>query len=322
MNLTQLRDVLDERSATDHRDFPGHRMLDGVHHRLRVRRRRRQVAAAAATIIAVAALGLGTMVVAPDHQRGTSTAPGPVRTINGFPEYDSGHRVIATQTALPPAKSVTLTFTPPTVSGLSFLTRCEGDHPHALTLNGRPVSQGEQCSGFVTLPKPDKDLHLAVGKPATLILTFTATVPTAEFGLAVGVPVDPAAYPYPPRPAALQPLEVPADNPKATDPTVRAIVLRPDPADPRAPVTRSFTWKGADTTVHANTPGAVTVTIDGTTVDTCRFWDYSMAACAIGDARAASIRKGDTVTMTAIPDSMTGDWAVVIEDSFVTVDGD
>jgi hypothetical protein len=320
MNLTELRDVLDERSATDHSDFPGHRMLDGVHHRLRIRRRRRQIAAGSATALAVAAVGMGTLIV-PDHQRGTSAvAPAQVRTIDGFPEYDSGHRVIATKTALPPAKSVTLTFTPTTVDGLSFLTRCEGDHPHALSLNGRPVSQGEQCSGFVTLPKAGKELHLAAGKPATLVLTFTEGAPTAEFGLAVGVPVNPAAYPYPPRPATLQPLELPADNPTAADPTVRAHVLRSDPADPQAPVTRTFAWTGADTTVHANTPGAIKVTINGTTVDTCRFWDYSLAACAVGGAPGARIRRGDTVVLTAVPDGMTGDWAVVIEDPFGEAD--
>ncbi|GGQ82222.1 hypothetical protein GCM10010166_60380 [Couchioplanes caeruleus subsp. azureus] len=315
--------MLDERSATDHSDFPGHRMLDGVHHRLRIRRRRRQVAGAAAAVVAAAAVGLGTLV-APGQHRGTPAdtppAPPPTATIEGFPEYDSGHRVIAANTGLPPAKSVSLTFTPPTVAGLSFMTRCEGGHPYVLSLNGQPISQGEGCSGFITIPEPGKELNLAAGKPATVVLTFTGTAPAAEFAVAVGAPVDPAAYPYPARPATLTPLDLPTDNPRAKDPADRIHVLRSSPADPRVEVTRMLTWPGTDVTVYANTPGAVTVTIDGTRMEPCRFWSYVLAACGRGNA--TKVRKGDVVTLSAIPDGMTGEWAVVIEDSTVDVTED
>ncbi|MEV6596335.1 hypothetical protein AB0M36_05635 [Actinoplanes sp. NPDC051346] len=326
MNLTQLRDVLDERSATDHSDFPGHRMLDGVHHRLRIRRRRQQVAAAAAAFVAVAAVGVGTLV-APDHQRGTPTAtpstPPPTHTIEGFPEYDGGHRVIAAKTALPPAKSVSLTFTPTTITNLSFLTRCEGAFPHKLSLNGQPVSEGDQCSGFVTIPEPGKELRLAVGKPATVELTFTEGAPTTDFAVAVGVPVDPATYPYPPRPATLTPLELPTGNPDAKDPADRVIVLRSDPTNPLLPVSKTFTWPGTDVVVHANTPGGVTVTINGSKGATCRFWSYGLAGCGLGDgdsrkdSRGKTIRRGDTVTLTAVPDGTSGEWAVIIENYII-----
>jgi hypothetical protein len=200
MNLTDLSHVLHERSG----ETAGHVMHDtrlrGVRAKVVARRRRR---IATWTTCAVAALGgVAAATVAPGSDGYvTSGSPSPVRTIDGFPEYAEGARLVAVKSAALPERRVELTIVLTTLD-LTVSTRCDdvGDNAvlqEKLTLNGHDLGQGD-CGGVrrgSSWPRYD----VAVGRSATFVLTITGTrrldqagkieaqVPErGTFGLAIG----------------------------------------------------------------------------------------------------------------------------------------
>ncbi|MGX6607840.1 hypothetical protein ACWKSP_37800 [Micromonosporaceae bacterium Da 78-11] len=324
MNLTDLHDVLDERSATDHTEARSHLTLTGVHRRLAIRRRRR-ITATAAAFVAVLAVGAGTLAV----HRSTGRTPEPtsspsptVPTVGGFPEYAEGARVIAASTPLEAgAKSVRLEFTPRTTA-LVIFARCDDSAlPYDIALNGsRPIMSGEGCGTALTPDPTDKSTGVEPGRPSVLTATFPKGV-VAGFVMAVGekIPVD--QYVFPPRPATLAPVEDTGDMRVTDDQGAdygTTKVVRSDPADPNRPVEVAFTWGvGVHLRLRAQTPGAIRVSINGVQVVQGQWWDYGQTLIDGGDdsdwPKGGLLARGASATITVTPERMTGEWAVVLQ---------
>jgi hypothetical protein len=137
------------------------------------------------------------------------------------------------------------------------------------------------------------------------------------FGLAVAVPVPFEDYPFPSPPATLAPL--PDGNP--TD-----FELRAEPADPNQRVQGTVVW-GPDwceagvlpLELASQTPGYMEVRIDDGDSGAVFFhtwWDYEGNGVALGLDSAcdelARFTPGDEVTITVVPEHMTGDWVARI----------
>lgn len=315
MNLTDLRDVLDERSTTDHAEARAHLMLTGVHERLRVRARRRRVASVAAAATAVLAVAAGTLAVTRPHNDPPAPVDGSARTVKGFAEYADGARVVAAESARPPADHVSVSFVPTTLK-LAFLSRCADgeDESYRLLLNGRQMSVGDGCGQIIrsTPEALSKEYGLTVGKRASVTLTKTGT-PIGELAVAVGVDVDPSRYPYPPRPAALTPLELPSVD--RDDP--HRLLVRSIPGRPELTITAAVRWPWTgELNLWSNTPGALTVKLNGVQVFHGQWWDYS--AGQWGGPSAEQVQRllrptrGQPVQVTVTPERTTGDWAVVV----------
>jgi hypothetical protein len=325
MNLTDLRDVLDERSTTDHAEARAHLLLTGVHDRLAVRRRRCRTATAAAATVALTAVGLSSVALLKNAD-GTPTATPPtapqMRLIAGFPEYADGARVIAAQEAPKSVSTVSVTFTPTTLN-LVFFERCLSDNfSHRYSINGHVFADGEGsgCSAYRSTPESLRATYgVKVGQPATVTFAVDG-VPTKPIGLAVGEEVEPALYPFPPRPATLPPLEHPSDysaNVYAVQGSESQPSVYADPADPNRPQTITLTWGDpVDIELRSQTPGEMTVQVNGVEVASGKWWDYSqmIVGCTPSTDWKGSfglvLKKGDPVTITVTPRRMTGDWSV------------
>ncbi|NYH43311.1 hypothetical protein HNR22_003038 [Micromonospora jinlongensis] len=213
MNLTDLPQVLDERSGDPAKQVMHDVRLRGVRAKVMARRRRR---IATWTTCAVVALGgVATAAVAPGLHADVTPVPGdspsPVRTIDGFPEYADGARLVAVKSATLPERRVELTIVPTTLD-LVVSSRCDDALlQEQLSINGHDlVAQGDCGAGHLGPGWANYDV--AVGRPSTFVLTITGKrqlnqsgdiqtqVPSSgTFGLAIGerVPLD--QYPVPSR---------------------------------------------------------------------------------------------------------------------------
>jgi hypothetical protein len=94
--------------------------------------------------------------------------------------------------------------------------------------------------------------------------------------------------------------------------------VRPDPADPNRRVQLTTKWgASARLRLRAQTPGAMTVTVNGVEVARGQWWDYGQMLVDSGpDLDWPPGRKpapGATVTVTVTPQRMTGDWAAALQ---------
>ncbi|HEX7745300.1 MAG TPA: hypothetical protein VF462_08580 [Micromonosporaceae bacterium] len=336
MNLTYLKQVLDERSGDSAENVMHHLRLQGVRAKVAARRRRR---VASATFAVVALAGIATAAVVPalrsDVARTPAAGPPPTRTVEGFPEYANGARVVGAQSAELPERGVELTIVPTTLDLVVF-TRCEGtgEKVHlaeTVTVNGHDLLGG--TCGTIVRPEGWAGLGVAVGKPATFVMTITGAqrleetgdvqVPipqTGAFGLAIGERIPFDQYPLPPRPAALRPLDqtLPVRCTEARCPG--ALLIRSDPADPTRPVRQTVTWKTIEAIdLVAQTPGLLHVRANGVEVATGEWWDYEVGGSGTygdqdGDWKRAfglDLRPGASVTIEIVPEHITGAWQVV-----------
>ncbi|HEX8630680.1 MAG TPA: hypothetical protein VF755_21185 [Catenuloplanes sp.] len=327
MNVTDLRELLDDRSADPRPDLVSPTRLSDVRGRIARRRRRRALVAIAAAAVAVLG-GTVTAVVLPRAYQVSPTgppAPSPARTVEGFPEYADGARVVAAAVSRPGQDTITLTATPGDVD-LVLFTRCSGTAPteHQLSVNRRPVASGTGCGGGSVRPQAKtmvNDYGVRPGQPMTVTFTMKGPV-TGEFAVAVGQRVDPAVYPYPPRPATLRPLQQIGSTRDGADAAGRGgRVLRADPADPNRPVRLTLTWPsgGAAFASVAQTPGALRITVNGALVEHEEWWDYQQTQHGglssehwKGEGKIDP-KPGQQVTVTVAPERMTGQWQVLID---------
>ncbi|MGY0005924.1 hypothetical protein [Micromonospora sp. I033] len=211
MNLTDLTQVLDERSGEPVEQVRHDMRLRGVRAKVVVRRRRR---IATWTTCAVVALGgIAATVAVPGLHADLTPAPAdrtsPIRTIEGFPEYANGARLVAVESAALPERRVELTMVPSTLD-LVVSIRCDDALlQQKLSINGHDYPSQGDCGQVHLGPGWDR-YDVAVGKPATFVLTITGTRPldqsgeirtqvpaSGTFGLAISerVPLD--QYPLP-----------------------------------------------------------------------------------------------------------------------------
>lgn len=326
MNLTDLRDVLDERSATDHAEARSHLVLAGVYDRLTARRKRRRAASIAGAGVGIVAVGIAAFAITPSPDRTPAALP-PVgtsptgRSVEGFAEYANGAKVIAAAAAGTRDRSVSVRFVPTSLD-LGIFTRCAGDGDYTITINGKEVSSGSGCGlAYVTFQKAS---GVTVGEPATA--TFSAKDGLIDsLAIAIGQSVDPAVYPYPPRPATLIPLEHPGESRRLAYVTAEDYYagewgLAAEQDDWNKPQSADFTWgEPLQVTMQAQTPGALTVKVNGIEVMSQQWWDYQQVrATGAGsaywrDSFGLNLKKGQKVHLTVTPARMAGDWYVHIE---------
>jgi hypothetical protein len=293
--------------------------VDEVRRRISRVRRRRTVSAVVAGAAVLAAVATGATLLPP---RPTSD-PEPVatmRTIDGFPEYAAGARVIGTAVSALPDTQVSVTVVPETLD-LVFTARCDPPLWIEIRAAGHEVSFScNESSGSFWRPRNTVDLAasgLEPGQPATFVATVTGAFDPdssreqplpdqGTFAFAVMSRVAFDDYPFPPRPSTLASLDdqIPAEA---------AFQLRSDPADPTRPVSRTLAWSAElELEVFSTTPGFVTVSINGTPIVTQENWSFGIAGTTVGLAAEGlpQFAEGTPVTVTADPLHVTGPWAI------------
>ena len=138
--------------------------------------------------------------------------------------------------------------------------------------------------------------------------------------MAVGEKVPLDRYVFPPRPPVLTPLAV--DDLNWTDPSLGVrtpALLRADPANPNRPVRATFTWgHGMHVVERAQTPGTLTISVEGVTLGRGDWWDYEQGTVDGGREDTWTSgrlpKPGARVTVTVTPERMTGDWVVAVQE--------
>lgn len=336
-----LRDLFEDRSAAEPDEAVHRARLAAVHRRI-ARARRRRVAAAGAAVATVAVLvgvvtsGIRDPRQVPDRPVGDVPTVSPsasptARTIEGFPEYLNGARVLAAASASLPDTTATLTFVPRT-HDLVFFTRCDPPEVSAQMLYPEGSVGSGRCGSSHAGYSEEwlASLGIRVGKPATIRLEAKGTLPLAgrarpgplpesgSIAIAVGERVPFDEYPLPPRPAALPPLATPPN----AETTVRSA-----PGDPLAPRTVELrSRKRLTFFAQLQTPGTLRVLADGREVTSCVKWDYATTSTRPSQAEIDNgcyeelipgdsdkpKKSGDPITITIEPRHVTGDWAVHI----------
>jgi mannose-6-phosphate isomerase-like protein (cupin superfamily) len=127
--------------------------------------------------------------------------------------------------------------------------------------------------------------------------------PMADYRIAVAVyePMAVADYPFPPRPKRLESLD---DGPNSEHRLIGKIDSRSVGADGHGAVRTTLTSKGVQFELYAVAPGAITMTVNGRTVDVARFWTwegsgYGGLVLKAGALRALGIdvAVGDRITV-------------------------
>ncbi|WP_158566429.1 hypothetical protein [Micromonospora craterilacus] len=341
MNLTDLKQTLDERSDGSTAQVKHHLRLRGVRAKVVARRRRRIATWATAVVVALVATAVAVPGLRPDVTPTPAVTPTPgvtssPSTVMGFPEYAVGSHVVSATSAALSERRIELTMVPTTLDLVVFM-RCDGVADDLmvdgkLTVNGKHVAEGS-CNGTLR-PADWAEKGVVVGKPATFVGTITGaqrsgdagsvSVPVPENGtvaLAIGERIPFDQYPLPPRPAGpLGPLDhtLPAGCTEALCPNV--VIIRSDPADPTRPVRQTLAWRTLTSIdMIAQTPGLLHLRVGGVEVGTGEWWDYEMAGYGTyGDEGGEWKREygldlspGDQVTVEVVPEHITGAWQVV-----------
>jgi hypothetical protein len=329
MNLTDLRDVLDERSH--HARIPaGLERMAGVRARVSAIRQRRAAAIGALALAGlmiiwyglVAQRSPGTVAVRP-----VSSPASGYRLIDGFPEYADGAKVVATANAS--THDVLRVTAIAGELGFAFVTRCALPAGFALILrssaNGAPL--GDVTCGATF--RPGDDMLASIGARAGDRITFvfsavqtqyyqlpadgspapasnSSTLPDGTVSVAVMRRLDFAAYPFPPRPARLAPLSVDRAANGAT-----AVTVIDSMPNPLAPIEVPVVVAGnADLDMVAQTPGFLRVYLDGRLQERAEWWDYAQGVYAV------TLRPNEvgsrTLTLRLVPEHMTGAWRAVL----------
>jgi hypothetical protein len=336
---TQLRTLFEERSATAGVRVRHEARLFAVRQKIkRVRRRRLATAGAALTVVAVAAIAAVSVLGANAPQPAPRPAdpnpsPTPTAAAAAFPAHYQGARVVASKVVELPDHKVTLTYTPTSLR-FSVAVRCDPETIYAkLTLNGFPDLLGGSCSGFEGDPAFWTSAGVRVGEPVTFVLagdsvirrnargiSFDPLPAKGSLGLAVVVPVPVNQYLFPSPPATLAPLAGPPSGAKV------AATVRNKPGDPLARRSVTIVWTGhLDFLAQMQTPGKLRVSLNGSKAFmTCTKWDYRPTGpkpnpdelnnnCyeeRVDDRALGS--PGSKITVTVIPEGVTGDWQVRI----------
>jgi hypothetical protein len=340
MNLTDLQRVLDEKAGGVADPGPHELRLAGVRGKVMARRRQRVGAWAAAVVALAVAV---TVAVAPnlraDRAFDPATTSPPVRLIEGFPEYSWGARVLAARQVALPVTRLALNVNLTTLD-LRIFFRCEGGDDgihfeHRITIDGVTATEGVCAGAAGVSPQRLAERGVRTG-PATVELVILRAVrvpldgPQVEvpipargtIAFAIGERVPFADYPFPSRPpgplrswegmlpAGCTPVECPD-----------TVIIGSDPTDPGRPVRRTLTWQTVRSVeMAAQTPGRLHLIVEGVTVATGEWWDYSTGGVGVGGEAEGEwktrygldLRPGDRVTVEIIPEHVTGPWQVVL----------
>jgi hypothetical protein len=313
---TDLRELLRERAAAAPTTVEVSRLAQ-VHRRIGMVRLRRRVASgiAAVLLLAIAGLAFTNLHPGPLIQ---PAPPNPTATVDGFPVYQMGARIVATKVEHLPVTELTITYAPSTLD-LVIATRCtpQDSVEVDVTVNGYPYTGGGCGStGRINDPNGMASLGVSVGEPSQFTLAIRVNdggdLPaTGEFALAIAERMPFERYPFPPRPSALRSI----DFYYGSDWAYR---IESDPADPLAPRSIDVVWPdavradGPEVRAVSLTPGYLRLLIDGKTVWTHESWDYQADPSGLSLRDYGHHEPGDRVTLTVEPSKVTGPWAVAV----------
>ncbi|MEV1118523.1 hypothetical protein AB0I91_25940 [Actinosynnema sp. NPDC049800] len=328
MNLTDLTEVLRHHAELPPDAAHGPRM-SGIQARVEASRRRRVVAAVAASLVAV--LGVAFALRTPVQRESQPAEPKPIV----FSEHHEGTRIVAQTSGRAPASAITLRFAPTTPDPKLFIACDANDDDKqmyaTLVVNGVPYGDGLTCGPPMNVTFEWAKHGIGVGTPVTVTLSAGEQLwdeeerwphsgpmpPDATLGLAVGVPVAPEDYPFPPRPETLEPIDPALDN---TNPGQRRVYeLRADPDQPNGTwrSTVSLPGRPVYVGVAVNTPGRIRVLVNGVEVVEHATWTYrsSYLMDTSQEYWEVAVEPGATVDLTVIVERTSGDWAVVLKET-------
>jgi RNA polymerase sigma-70 factor (sigma-E family) len=284
------------------------------------RQRRGKIVAAAAALGVVVALLIG-YALAP-HLRDQALPP---PTDGRFSEYIRGYHTVASGQADFAHAGTTFIWTPSTLD-IGIFYMCVHDRPGVMVwararINGHPIG-GVSCeagdalreSGGTSQPTADqlRDYGVEVGRPATITIVVDpeqgGTIPEhGSIAVGIGEAVPFEAYPLPARPEPLAPLDRLLNGSESD-----AVTL----VEAAGPHEVSLRWDHElEFYARAQTPGALTIKVNGETLQVMTWWDYNQGGWGATLSReSAGMAKyyGKTVTISIEPEHMTGDWYVAI----------
>ncbi len=310
MNLSDLKDLLDER-ATDNPPAVSHdARLAGVKARVRAGRQR-TLAFTALGVLALASIGAtAAMLPTPTAEPQQATSPP-----GEFPPYLLGTHVVQEVILDLPERSVAVRFEAKG-DAVAVLLRCPGMRETTLRTQVTAFGHTEEvlCSGGTALQTFEGHGVTQIGLTITGAQRSTdgSTVDMPASGSAVMAVADPVPwedYPFPERPENLQPIitGAPCHAPECV------YALESDPDDPTTAVAATVTWQTVSmVSTVVNTPGILHVQINGVEVGSTASWDYIPMAGSISDvgAKTGELRPGDEVTIAVTPEHLSGPWRV------------
>jgi hypothetical protein len=303
--------------------------FDQVIRRATQRARIVRIVGAATVTLLIVATGAAVALRVAGEPTTIATTP-PTVAPRYFPMYALGNRIIAEVSAPLADGQVELTFTPSVrQQDLVVFVRCDAmasstTYKMTVELSPGEMTLNTQTCGELDFfrPGPGWAQFAEIGQPTTIRMTITPSgggphLADGTFGLAVGEPVGFLDYPLPPRPAELPPL----------DPTLSAIEgwvsvarIQADPSDPGRPVSATVRWsEHFIVAARAQTPGQLHLEVNGVRMSApsgpLTVWDYDQretglnldAAMWPGDP---SPELGQEVTVTVVPEHITGAWVV------------
>jgi hypothetical protein len=293
-----LRAVLAERaSATPGNDAVAR--VASVDRRVRVIRRRRAASATLAVVILLLVVtGVSGLFRGPRDR--AVPVPAHLQKVAGglLPRYNGGGEATAyTSVRTDEKRATTFTFTPGS-SGLLVAVRCDKDMPEsqmvAIDVNGKSLMAGSCNTGLNTRgpsygqPEADSFGILDPDKPASMQVRVVQVGPGTHspekqpvyrggmgnyrIAVAVYAQMPVADYPFPPRPKTLESLDEDTNSGGGT--MLGKVDSRSVGANGEGAVVTKLTNKGVQLEVYAVAPGAVTMTVNGQTVDVARFWTW------------------------------------------------
>ena len=350
MNVTDLPALMRERSEQDAVPTLSESRMDGITRKVASARRRRIASAVASLAVVVAAIVIPYSHVigsASGHRTVRPAASPTVNLIDGFPEYAIGGRLIGTIDGSLNGGPKTLTVTP-TDLGFIFSARCSMTGPATeidinISIGTAYLSSFDGCDGtngggyYGVSPIPSDEVQPGVATTVTVtIVAYQLTLdsqgqqtgrqriapPDGRYSFGIWQKLPFTAYPLPPRPKTLPTLDPKGD---VAGQGPGSLVVHSDPADPLAPRTLTFRMADcptADTVDNCNptmamsaTPGLLNIAVNGVTVNTAEFWDYSGGGSGFDitpDVGGLHLRAGDQVTVTITPQYVTGAWLFAV----------
>ncbi len=284
--------------------------LVGVKKHITQRRRNRIITVAAVIAVVIAVL-IGTSPLL----RNRSLEP-----LTPFPEYQMGHRIVASAQFRFPEGAARFTWTPRSLPAILF-PECDHDTRGVavfldIEINGTRMG-GRECpharmSGFTWRPVTEQELSaigVQIGQPTEVrisIDTLTATMPqrgTAR--LAIGEPAAWEGYPFPKRPAQLKQL-----NREGIGPPETRTMLDASRQSMTVDRGREYLFNA-----RSQTPGRLHFHLNGELAATLSWWDYNDQLYPLNQVELPWDRLGPsatTATLTVTPEAMTGDWFVEV----------
>lgn len=322
-----LRAVLAERaSATPGGDAVAR--VASVERRVRVIRRRRAASASLAVVIVLLVV-TGVSGLFRNPRERTAPVPAHLQKVAGglLPRYNGGGKATAyTSFRTDEKRATTFTFTPRSSNFLVGFS-CDKKLPQSrivsIEINGKPWMAGSCNRGLSTggtswgQPASKADA-IRPGKSARVRVRVVEMGkdspapekqpvyrgPMSDYRIAVAIyePMAVADYPFPPRPKSLESLDdgLNSDGRRL----LGKVDSRSVGADGHGVVRATLTSKGVQFEVYAVAPGAVTMTVNGQTVDVAMFWTWAGSGYGGLVLKAADlqnlgidVRAGDRITL-------------------------